>query len=148
MNWKALSLEKEKESKVSAAQWEKFLFNTRQAFRETELKDQELEILVKAARSPDQLQCLIQAYYQSLRSQSDPEVLRSFFDSIEKSPYPVSDWLHAFETLSQWLKDHSLHASFRDQTAYLACCSSAAGASPLTDFLNEMLSLYGFERAK
>ena len=71
--------------------------------------------------------------------------------AVDASEFTLSEWVAALRVLADWLQQQQRTLPMPDQIGYIECVCAAAGAgahlSDLASLLEEMLQLYGCERA-
>jgi hypothetical protein len=94
-------------------------------------------------------ECLAQV--DTIFSRAPQELEVELMEAIDRYKFKSREWAEAFACLNDWLTNHSLQLSLRDQIAYLCCTAELADATitfePLRVCVIEMLSKHGCERA-
>ncbi len=109
-----------------------------------------IETLATASANPWQFRLMSEALDQ--RNDGPKNNWPLLVESVDESPYSLSEWLAAWEFFSQWLAAQNRQAEFSIMMGYLDCCSEwMEGKSVLPPFdllVEEMLEAFGFEGAQ
>ena len=76
----------------------------------------------------------------------DPTEIRNWIETVDESPYAVSDWASALVLFSEWEGTHRV-LPLQQKREYLSCCVEGTGGSstllPLTGLLEHYLKTQG-----
>lgn len=76
-----------------------------------------------------------------------------WFETIDDSPYALTDWLNAFAFFDDWLSDQEISARpIEAMLGYLECCTLTLAETlslpEFTDLVRGNLEQYGFDAAQ
>ena len=110
-----------------------------------------IQTLAEASASPLQFRLLAEALaaHCTKNPGDKKDVYSLLIESVNESPYSLSEWLGAWEFFSQWLAKRNRKGGFAVMLGYLDCCSQyIEGKGVIPTFnaqVEEMLEAYGFE---
>jgi hypothetical protein len=150
MQWGALARELSARTGEPDAAWSAALQSCRQSMRPSDLKDEEIVLLARAATLLDHFVTLSRLLYQY--SHAHPGMKRGyllFVESVNHSPFGLSDWLAALHRLHSYAVKEGTKIEFPHLREYLVCCIySPEARTPgitLQSIVGEMLNFAGYE---
>jgi hypothetical protein len=150
VQWGGLARELSTRTGEPEAAWSAALQSCRQSLRVSDLQDEELQLLARAALRLEHFVTLSRLLYQY--SHAHPGKKRGyllFVDSVNQSPFGLSDWMAALQRLHDYAVKAGRKIEFPHLRAYLVCCIYSPEASTpgitLLSIVGEMLNFAGYE---
>ena len=134
----------------SEASWAAALQSCRQSLRESDLLDDEVKLLARDSQKVEHFNTLTRLLYLYARAhQGRKRGFQMFIDSVNHSPFGLSDWLVSLHILHEYAVENGRKIEFPHLREYLTCCiyspETRTPGITLQSIVGEMLSFAGYE---
>jgi hypothetical protein len=128
-----LARKKFSETGHSVDEWRRVFENARTSLTEhrngAPVELESLEQFALASRRPEQFTLFARLVYQHAKAHGNSgPFIAVIFQSVNVSPFSLTDWLDAIESFHAWLVDHRRKIDFLPMVKYLQCCVEAPDA--------------------
>ncbi len=130
--------------------WSKSIESARNIIHTRDMSDDELIKIAMNSNNAISFNVVIKLIYKFTRSNPNGHKgVECFFNSVDESPYSLSQWIEAVEYFSNWLDTNQRTTPWPTLLGYLSCCSESPENKNikhnLKSLLKDMLEVYGYE---
>ncbi len=130
--------------------WSKSIESARNTIHTRDMSDDELIKIAMGSADPISFNTVIKLIYRFTRTNPNGhQGVECFFNSVDESPYSLSQWIEAIEFFSHWLDENKRTTPWPTLLGYLSCCTESPENKNikhnLKHLLKDMLETYGYE---